>query len=135
MKHSLDFSDPATQASFSPAGIRAFANIMKAWSIEDQDAALLLGDVPHETYCALKENSDEAHLGKESLTRISLAIGIYRALHTLFSKQLANQWVKLPNRGSIFQGLTPLAYMLSHGVEGMYVVRRKLDSDCQAPYL
>jgi hypothetical protein len=118
-----------------PAPIRLFANIMKAWSIEDSDAALLLGDLPLETYRGLKENSDQAHLGEESLIRVSHAWGIYKALHTLHGKQLADQWVTLPNTGSIFQGLTPIAYMGRRGIEGMYTVRRALEADCEAHYL
>jgi hypothetical protein len=119
----------------TPAGIRVFANIMKAWSIEDQDAAHLLGDVPLETYRAVKENSDEEHLGEVSLPRISLIVEIYKALHTLHGKQLADAWVKLPNTGPIFKGLTPLAYMLRHGGEGLYTVQRELEGRCEAHYL
>jgi hypothetical protein len=119
----------------APDAVRVFANIMEAWRLEDQDAALLLGDVPLETYLALKANPNQTHLAEESLIRISHTIGIYRALHTLHGKQLADRWVALPNTGSLFQGSTPIAYMLSLGLEAMHAVRRKLEADCEAHYL
>jgi hypothetical protein len=52
-----DFSDLDTQERLSLSGIRIFANIMKAWGVEEKDAACLLGDVPLETYRALKDDS------------------------------------------------------------------------------
>jgi hypothetical protein len=41
---------------------------------------------------------------------------------------LADKWVQLPNSNSIFDGQTPLAYMLKGGQPAMQTVRRLLDA-------
>jgi hypothetical protein len=67
-------------------------------------------------------------LDQDTLTRISLVIGIYKALNIYFSKPLADRWITLRNRGPLFGGATPLEFMLRKGQPGMFEVRRMLDS-------
>lgn len=122
-------------ARIGPAGIRVFAAIMHAWRIEDRDAAMLLGEVPPDKYLSFKEDPERAFLDTDALKRVSLTMGIYSALHTVFGKELADTWVRLPNSGPMFRGATPLAYMLSQGIAGLEQVRRKLDGEAQAHYL
>jgi len=42
------------------------------------------------------------------LTRVSLLIGIFKALNILFQKRLANQWVSRPNTNPLFQDAAPI---------------------------
>ena len=67
-------------------------------------------------------------LDQDKLTRISLLIGIFKALNILFSTKLADAWIQLPNSNSMFSGETPLAYMKKGGVPSMIRVRQLLDS-------
>jgi hypothetical protein len=62
------------------------------------------------------------------LTRISLVIGIYKALNIYFGKPWADRWITLENRGPLFAGQSPIDYMLRHGQPGMAEVRRMLDA-------
>lgn len=55
-------------------------------------------------------------------------VGIFKALHTLYSIKLADAWITLPNTNPMFHGATPLAYMLRLGVPGMMHVRELLDA-------
>jgi hypothetical protein len=129
MKTSIpDFSDPSTQKRLSPASVLSFANIMKAWGVEGQDAVRLLGDLPLETYRAYREGADRAQLDEGLLTRISYAIGIFKALNIVHSQELADEWVRLPNQNSLFNGSTPLSYMIQGGVPAMRKVRQLLDA-------
>jgi hypothetical protein len=66
-------------------------------------------------------------LDADRLTRISYVIGIYKALRILHSDKIADAWVQLPNRHTIFAGGTPLAYMSHGGLPAMQTVRRLLD--------
>ncbi|MGH9623326.1 MAG: antitoxin Xre/MbcA/ParS toxin-binding domain-containing protein, partial [Bryobacteraceae bacterium] len=63
-----------------------------------------------------------------TLLRISLAIGIYKALHIYFGEEWADRWVRLGNRGSMFTGSAPVEYMIRQGQPGMLQVRRMLDA-------
>jgi len=67
-------------------------------------------------------------LDADRLTRISYLIGIFKAVNILYSEQLADAWIALPNRNPIFGGQTPLAYMLKGGQLAMQTVRRLLDA-------
>jgi hypothetical protein len=62
------------------------------------------------------------------LLRISLVIGIYKALHIYFGEEWADRWVALGNRGSMFAGTAPIEYMIRQGQPGMSQVRRMLDA-------
>ena len=125
-----DLSDLDTRERLSPAGIRGFANIMQAWGVEEKDAARLLGDIPPETYRALKDEADKARLDEDTLTRVSLVLGIYKALHTYFGS-VADHWFTHPNDSPLFAGAIPVEYILNHGIDGMVEVRQMLDGCCQ----
>jgi hypothetical protein len=123
-----DISDSSTQERLSPSAILMFANIMDAWGVQDLDAAHLLGDIPLETYRAFRADSDTVRLGEELLTRISYAIGIYKALQIAHGRDLADKWVHLPNTNKLFNGSAPLSYMIQEGIPAMQNVRRLLDA-------
>jgi uncharacterized protein (DUF2384 family) len=67
-------------------------------------------------------------LTQDELTRISLLIGIFKALNILFSERLANQWVSRPNSNPMFRNQPPLVFLIQGGMPGMLAVRRLLDS-------
>jgi hypothetical protein len=67
-------------------------------------------------------------LDTDRLTRVSYLIGIFKALRILHSAALADRWVRLPNAHPIFDGQTPLAYMIRGGLPAMQTVRRLLDA-------
>lgn len=133
-----DLSDAVTRRRLSAAAIKGFLAIMEKWDLRDPDARQLLGGVSTGSYYALKQEAlkkpakkDEARgrvLDQDTLTRVSLLVGIFKALNILYSPKLADAWVTLPNSNPMFQGLTPLAYMVQHGQPGMVRVRQLLDA-------
>ena len=60
--------------------------------------------------------------------RVSLLVGIFKALNTLYTRKLADAWVSPPNTNPIFAGETPLAYMVKGGQPAMMRVRQLLDA-------
>ena len=67
-------------------------------------------------------------LSFDTLTRLSLVLGIYKALHVLYpDAALADRWVRLPNAHPMFGGRPALALMTDGGIDGLYQVRRVLD--------
>ena len=62
------------------------------------------------------------------LTRVSLLLGIYKALHILYADDaLADRWLHLPNANPLFGGRPALALIMEAGIDGLHQVRRFLD--------
>lgn len=123
----VDLSDAAVRERLSGPALRAFFNIMACWTVRDQDARALLGGVTNGPYYEMKRNPDR-RLDVDRLTRVSLLIGIYKALHILHGDALADRWVHLPNTNRLFGGAPPLDYLLRGGVPAMLAVRQLLDA-------
>jgi len=124
---SPDLSKAATRLRLSPAAIRGFLQIMEKWGIKDPNARQLLGGISSGTYYGWKKQSKRV-LDQDTLIRISLLLGIFKALNILYSESLADAWITLPNRNPMFRGQSPLAYMIERGQPGMLLVRQLLDA-------
>ena len=122
-----DLTDSATRKRLSVAAIEAFLDISGKWGLGSRDARLLLGGISSGRYYALKKNR-RGLLTQDELTRVSLLIGIFQALNTLFSEKLANQWISRPNSNPMFKNQPPLVSLMQGGMPGMLAVRRLLDS-------
>ena len=121
-----NFADTATRKRLSPSAIKGFFRIAEKWRIKDEDARLLLGGTSSGSFYALKKNPRT--LDQDTLTRVSLLVGIFKALNILYSSRLADAWITLPNTNPMFHGSTPLAYMQRLGLPGMMHVRQLLDA-------
>ena len=122
-----DLADAATRARLSTPAIVAFFSIIEKWKLRNEDGMGLLGGASHGRYFELKKNR-KGLLSQDELTRISLLIGIFKALNILFSQRLANQWPSRPNSNPMFNDGAPLQFLTRGGVPGMIGVRRLLDS-------
>ena len=122
-----DLADRAARERLSGPALRAFFNIMGRWRVRDEDARALLGGVTNGPYYELKRRPNRL-LDVDRLTRVSLVVGIFKALNVLYSEALADRWVHLPNTNRVFGGVTPLAYMIQGGLPAILNVRRLLDA-------
>ncbi|MFY9558695.1 MAG: antitoxin Xre-like helix-turn-helix domain-containing protein [Terriglobales bacterium] len=123
----VDLSSKAVQEKLSPAASRAFFSLAAHWKLRDEDARSLLGGISNGSFYQLKRSISKT-LDQDKLTRISLLVGIFKALNILYSTRLADAWVQLPNANPIFAGESPLAYMRKGGVPSMLRVRQLLDA-------
>ncbi len=123
-----DLAQAAERERLSGSAIKAFVNIAAKWELNEAQARGLLGGIASSTFHAWKTQPRGKKLDQDTLMRISLVIGIYKALHIYFGKQWADRWVGLANRGPLFAGQAPIDYMLRQGQPGMIQVRRMLDS-------
>jgi hypothetical protein len=123
-----NLSDVMTRRRLSPAAVKSFLSIVEKWGLRDMDARQLLGGISSGSYYAWKKDPKNRVLDQDTLTRISLLVGIFKALNILYSRKLADAWITLPNTNPMFRGLTPLAYIFQHGQPGMVHVRQLLDS-------
>jgi hypothetical protein len=107
--------------------MRTFLNLAERWNLTVHERRALLGWPSSSTYHNYK-NGNVGTLSFDVLTRISLLIGIFKALHILYP-EFADRWVKLPNSNPMFGGKPPIAFMTADGgIDSLYRVRRLLDA-------
>ena len=122
----VDLSDRAVQEKLSPAAVRAFFSLTSHWRLRDEDARGLLGGISNGSFYQLKRAPKT--LDQDKLTRISLLVGVFKALNILYSARLADAWIQQPNANALFGGKSPLVYMLKGGLPAMIRVRQLLDA-------
>ncbi len=122
-----DLSNKEVQQRLSRAAVPAFFKLVQAWKVRDEAARQLLGGLSNGVYYQLKRGHKKT-LDQDKLTRISLLIGIFKALNILYSRKLADAWINLPNANPMFEGESPLAYMIRGGVPALLRVRQLLDA-------
>lgn len=115
--------DPARVGSVA---LKAFFNLAHEWELGRDEQIILLGGPSVRTYYRWKAGG-AATLPRDTLERISVLLGIYKALHILLpARERANSWVKRANKA--FGGETALEVMLKGRVDHLYRVRRYLDA-------
>jgi hypothetical protein len=120
--------DPDVRKRMSAPAIRSFLRIGQAWDLSVEDQRGLLGWPAPSTYYKYKAG-EVGTLSYDTLTRISLLLGIYKALHILYPDDaLADRWLKLPNGNPLFGGKPALALMVDGGIDGLTQTRRLLDA-------
>src|SRR5277367_1525398 len=107
-----DLTNPEQREKLSASAIKAFVNIAGKWDLTEAQARGLLGGVASSTYHAWKTEPKGRKLDQDTLMRVSLVIGIYKALHIYFGQRWADRWVTLGNRNALFSGAAPIDYML-----------------------
>lgn len=122
-----DLSSREAQERLSQSAIAAFFKLAQAWHLRDEASRQLLGGISNGVFYQLKRGRKKK-LDQDKLTRISLLIGIFKALNILYSSKLADSWVTLPNSSPMFEGEPPLAYMVRGGVPALMRVRQLLDA-------
>jgi hypothetical protein len=123
----VDLSTKENHARLSPAAIKGLIGVASHWKLRDEDTRELLGGMSSGSFYDLKSGSPKI-LNADQLTRISLLIGIYKALNILYSPKLADAWITLPNTNPMFTGDTPLNYVKRDGIPALLRVRQLLDA-------
>jgi hypothetical protein len=123
----VDLSTKENRTRLSPAAIKGLLRIATRWKLRDDDTRVLLGGMSSGSFYTLKDQGAKT-LDVDQLTRVSLLIGIYKALNILYSQKLADAWITLPNTNSIFGGDSPLNYVKKGGIPAFLRVRQLLDA-------
>jgi hypothetical protein len=120
--------DPEVRRRLSAPAMRTFLNVCETWNLRVNQQRGLLGWPAPSTYHKYKAGQTGT-LSFDMLSRISLVLGIYKALHILYPEaQLADQWVNLHNTNPMMGGKPPLELMIEGGIDGLHQVRRLLDA-------
>ena len=119
--------DPEVRRRLSAPALRAFFNLARAWQLTSTEQRALLGWPPSSTFHKYKAG-DPGPLSLDTLTRISLVLGIYKALQLLYPEPaFADRWMRMPNANALFGGRTPIDFVADAGLDGMLQLRRLLD--------
>ncbi|MGE3176294.1 MAG: antitoxin Xre/MbcA/ParS toxin-binding domain-containing protein, partial [Vicinamibacterales bacterium] len=119
---------PEVRRRLSAPAMRTFFNIAAAWTLSADEQRGLLGWPATSTFYNYRAGA-VGTLSFDTLTRLSLVIGIYKALHVLYPDEgLADRWILLPNAHPLFGGRPALALMIDGGIDGLLQVRRLLDA-------
>ena len=120
--------DPDVRRRLSAPALRTFFNIAAAWQLTVQEQRALLGWPAASTFHKYKAG-DHGALTFDTLTRLSLVIGIYKSLQVLYPEPtFADTWPRMPNSHALFGGRPALTLMTDGGIDGLFRVRRLLDS-------
>jgi len=115
------------RARLTGAAVKAVLRLVEAWDGSNAEGAALLG-VSESTWDRMKAGKWDGVLGQDQLTRASALIGLFKGLHLLFADGMADRWPKLPNRGPIFDRLTPIQAMIVGGIPRMLETRQYIDA-------
>ena len=123
----IDLWKKENRARLSPAAIKGLLRIATHWKLRDEDTRVLLGGVSNGSFYALKSRGHKI-LDEDQLTRVSLLLGIFKALNILYGSKLADAWMGLPNSNPMFGGDSPLHYVMRGGIPALLRVRQLLDA-------
>jgi hypothetical protein len=123
----VSLANKENRKRLSPSAVKGLFRIAKHWDLRDEDTRALLGGLSSGSYYSMKSQAAKV-LDEDQLTRVSLLIGIYKALNILYSDKLADAWISLPNTNAMFAGESPLGYMRKGGIPAFLRVRQLLDA-------
>jgi hypothetical protein len=123
----VDLSSKENRTRLSRSAIEGLIRIATHWKLRDDDTRSLLGGISTGSFYSLKSRATKT-LDEDQLTRVSLLIGIYKALNILYSQKLADAWIDLPNTNPMFGGGSPLNYLKKGGIPAFLRVRQLLDA-------
>jgi uncharacterized protein (DUF2384 family) len=126
----IDFArSPAKLKTLSPTAIRAFRDIAQHWTLAPIEQRILLGVLPQSTYTKYMRDPDSALLSYDTLQRISMLLGIFKAINILLpDEQLADAWIATPNAHPLFKGKSAKELLLDGSFESIAAVRAYLDT-------
>jgi hypothetical protein len=120
-----DLSNKDVRTRLSPSAVRGFLKIADRWKLKDDDTRALLGGMSSGSFYALKSNPKRT-MDADQLTRLSLIVGIFKALNILYGPRLADAWMGLSNSNAMFGGESPLSYVRKGGIPALMRVRQLL---------
>lgn len=124
----IDQLGPDDRASMGGAGFRTFMGIADVWQLTVPERVCLLGDIAESTYHKWR-GGKISEPSRDQLERLSLLLGIYKALRLIFSDESTGlRWLRGANTESSFAGRSPLERMLDGSIDDLYAVRRYLDA-------
>jgi uncharacterized protein (DUF2384 family) len=107
---------------------QTFFNIADIWDMDVSEQRAALGNVSKQTVYNWREHPERARMTSDQLDRVSYLLGVYKALHILFTRpEQADSWIRRPNAALPFGGKSAAELLFSGRMEDLIRVRRYLD--------
>jgi len=110
-----NLSDAQERKKLSENAIKVFREHHREMESERSPGARTAGRCGLFNFSRVKTKPKGKRLDQDTLTRISLVIGIYKALNIYFGKPWADRWITLENRGPLFAGQAPIGTCFATG--------------------
>ena len=123
-----NLADASARARLTPAAVAGLVRLADIWRLTSAETCSLIGDVSERTWFRMKKGEWDGVLSQDSMTRISALFGIFKGLRLVFSGELADEWVRLPNSGPLYGGRRPLDTMIEGGIPKLLQVRQHVDA-------
>jgi len=112
-----------------PLAFRVALRILDAWGFSPDEMALVLGLGSDECQRYQATGLPEESMSEDLTTRVSLILGIERALEILLVEESdIRNWVSHPSNAPIFKVATPKSVMLNGRIDDLHAIRMYLDS-------
>jgi hypothetical protein len=119
---------------YFPGAVKVTLLTLASWQLTDEESRAVL-NVDEATYEQLKTDPAKVQSKLELLERVSLLLGIRKALEILDpserQKIVKKSFIKRPNSYKLFSGRPPLDLMVQGRVEDLWAIRRFLDGATQ----
>jgi hypothetical protein len=123
----INLSDPAERARLTAAAFEGFKRLVGQWRLSGEQAAACL-DMSERQWLRMRTDGRQAAMSLDMLTRISLLVGIFKALRITFSTPLCDEWIHLPNSDPLFNGRSPISEITARGIPALIEIRRYMDA-------
>ena len=100
--------------------LKAFMDTIQSWQLSDEAAGDLVG-IPAQTVHGWR-SGEPVDMNDELQIRMLMVAHLRTALDICLSEELANEWMRLKNTGSLCQGVSPVEFIAQHGWPGLYLV-------------
>lgn len=115
------------EAKKAKIALKAFFNLSNEWALKNEQQMILLGKPSKATFYRWKKG-EVFDLSTDTLERVSYLLGIYKALHILFTlPEQANTWIHRVNQAELFSGRSALEFMLQGKMANLIETRKYLD--------
>ena len=121
------FARESDRERLTPTALKAVKNIVSHWKLKGNEASALLG-VSSSTWDRMAAGRWDNSLSQDQLMRVSALVGLFKGLHLLFADDMADRWIRLRNKGPLFENRTPVEAMIEGGIPTMLDVRRHIDA-------
>ena len=106
---------------------RATVNLFGVWGLSDQEARVLLGDMPARTWARWKKK-DIGRIDRDLRTRMAMLMGVHKGLRYLFRDPARGYaWIRKPN--AALGGVSALDVMMRGEIMDIADIRSYLDAE------
>lgn len=134
MRSSAPSGAPDPRHRLAAPALRAFFALAERWELSTEEQLALLGSPGRTTLFAWRRAAPRS-LAPDALARVSYLLASYEALERLFRRAPgeADGWMRRPNSGHPFHGVTPLAFAVEGGIPALMQLRAYLDHAAGGP--